>query len=328
MSGPQVNETAVVEVQRDFMPVELAIMKDKLSYLDTFVKSILKKGEHGKGDYGLVPGTNKPTMFKPGAEKLAFAFGLEARYSIVSKIEEPFKEWDYEVVTNKQTGEMEKRSVRGYFKYTILCELFNRSTGERWGSQLADCDSLERGRETSPSNTVMKMAEKRAYVGAVLNATFTSDRFTQDIDDYKGDQAPSGGGSGGKSDSFASKYGTADKPSFCGFCEDWHVVVGDIIIKTGKQYEKKDGKMADQYGAVACRDKKKDGSDNNTDQADKQSGDDTTDLILSIQAEEEALKLSDKDIEKRRMTYMGKTVLNEVSRMGLKNYLSALERNV
>ncbi|MBZ5672295.1 MAG: hypothetical protein LAO04_21560 [Acidobacteriia bacterium] len=40
--------------------------------------SILKSGEH----YGIIPGTNKPTLLKPGAEKLSFTFRLLPKFRI------------------------------------------------------------------------------------------------------------------------------------------------------------------------------------------------------------------------------------------------------
>ncbi len=303
-----------------FLPVEMSVMADRLAYVEKFCKEVLKEGT----DYGIIPGTNKPTMYKPGSEKLAFAFCLEARYSIVSKIEEPFREWDYEI-TNRSSGEITKKSVRGYFKFTILCELFNRTTGERWGSQLADCDSLERGRETSPSNTVMKMAEKRAYVGAILNATFTSDRFTQDVEDYKGNQAPSGSsGGGGKDNGFASKYGSEAKPNFCGFCEEFHVVEGDMITTTGK--ETNAGKKS--YGAVACREKKEpEKTEDKSASNNPNPGEQQLRLIAleKLWIEKEGVEPNGDQMFTARREKAGTPNIDGMSAAGLKNYIEYLE---
>jgi hypothetical protein len=229
-----------------FTPLAVEDMIDKLKYIEDYKQRVMEE----KIDYGVIPGTQKPCLFKPGSEKLAFAFNLYAEYEVDNKVVEPFKEWEYEVWDREQKKNVTKKT-RGYFHYTVRCRLFNKETGQQWGSQLANCDSLERGRETAPSNTIMKMAEKRAYVGAVLNATFTSDRFTQDVEDYKGNQSTKqqtgGNNSSGKDEGFASKYGEVGKESFCIFCKKKHVLVGDMITKddaTGK------------YGAVACRDKK------------------------------------------------------------------------
>ena len=39
-------------------------------------------------DYGVIPGTNKPSLYKAGAEKLSAYFGLAPRFSIVEKVED------------------------------------------------------------------------------------------------------------------------------------------------------------------------------------------------------------------------------------------------
>lgn len=46
-----------------------------------FTKSVMKP----EVDYGRVPGTNKDTLLKPGAEKLTSLFGLSPRFDIVEK---------------------------------------------------------------------------------------------------------------------------------------------------------------------------------------------------------------------------------------------------
>ena len=42
------------------------------------MKAVMKSGEH----YGVIPGTEKPTLLKPGAEKLCLLFRLDPQYKI------------------------------------------------------------------------------------------------------------------------------------------------------------------------------------------------------------------------------------------------------
>jgi hypothetical protein len=49
-----------------------------------FVKTILNEGV----DFGTIPGTDKPTLLKPGAEKLTTFFGLSKRFEIMEKVED------------------------------------------------------------------------------------------------------------------------------------------------------------------------------------------------------------------------------------------------
>jgi len=48
------------------MAVRLSEMKQKLDLVQKFFKDIMVKDV----DYGVIPGTQKPSLYKPGAEKL------------------------------------------------------------------------------------------------------------------------------------------------------------------------------------------------------------------------------------------------------------------
>jgi len=177
-------------------------MEYALSILDIqekFVKRALNKGK----DYDIIPGTQKPTLLKPGAEKLNSLFNLQPEFEEITNIEN----WD-----------------KPLFFYRYRCRLINKSTGEVWGEGIGSCNSRETkyryrwlwGNEVPPDvdkasltlkeftskqgkkykkyrmenqdvaeqvNTIDKMAQKRAYVAATLIATQTSDRFTQDMED-------------------------------------------------------------------------------------------------------------------------------------------------
>lgn len=69
-----------------------------------FTKSAMKHGV----DYGAIPGTDKPTLLKPGAEKLCSLFGLTPTFQVVESI----KDW-----TGKEHGE-----PLFYFEYR--CKLY------------------------------------------------------------------------------------------------------------------------------------------------------------------------------------------------------------
>jgi hypothetical protein len=57
---------------------------ERYKLLTEFVKTLLKEGT----DFGEIPGTNKPTLLKPGAEKLLTFFGLTKRFAIIEKVED------------------------------------------------------------------------------------------------------------------------------------------------------------------------------------------------------------------------------------------------
>ncbi len=154
-------------------------------------------------DYGIIPGTQKPTLLKPGAEKIAKLLGLADHYLIEDKTED----WQ-----------------AGFFRYLIKCRLVSVSSGVVISEGLGECNSMESkyrwrwvgerdlprgidktnlvsqvrtsragGRWTvyrfdnedifSQVNTILKMAMKRALVSAALSAGRLSQIFTQDIED-------------------------------------------------------------------------------------------------------------------------------------------------
>ena len=94
--------------------MDLRLAKQRLSEFQEFVHEYLRDGE----DFGIIPGTPKPTLYKSGADKLCELYGLSASYTILSKVE------DFD---------------RGLFDYTIECVLVSRVTGQVVSSGLGCC---------------------------------------------------------------------------------------------------------------------------------------------------------------------------------------------
>ncbi|OXM35979.1 hypothetical protein CFP57_16180, partial [Lactiplantibacillus plantarum] len=69
-----------------------------ISNFQGMVQQQLKSGQ----DFGVVPGTQKPTLLKPGAEKIQMLMGVTSEYNVIDKVE------DYD---------------SGYFDYTVKCVL-------------------------------------------------------------------------------------------------------------------------------------------------------------------------------------------------------------
>ncbi len=133
--------------------------------------------EEGK-DYGKIPETTKNTLLKPGAERLVKAFGCSSRFTLIDK------DLSYDK-QNKWTDKWGKeKTSEGYYRYVYKCEILTASGGVV-GDSDGSCSTMESKYISRPhncENTVIKMAQKRALVGAVLNAFGLSDRFTQDED--------------------------------------------------------------------------------------------------------------------------------------------------
>ena len=123
-------------------------------------------------DFGVIPGTKKPSLYKSGAEKICMAYGLLQHYTTESKIEQ-----------------YDKSGL--FFYYLVRCELVKISNDGReyvftTGYGSANTAEKRNGKVVnSPDaiNSCVKMAQKRAMVAAAISISGLSDMFTQDIED-------------------------------------------------------------------------------------------------------------------------------------------------
>lgn len=189
-------------------------MKQKLNLTREFFREVMQEGV----DYGIIPGTDKPTLYKPGAEGLCEFYNLAP--TVASKVED-------------------KNHETGYYAVDITIRLIHRNTGTiiaegvghantfenryrwRWVSEkdipkgLSKEDLVSKERDGrygkfvqyrlenddmhSIWNTVLKMAKKRALVDAVLSATRSSGIFSQteeELEAYLNGEDPEAGDEG------------------------------------------------------------------------------------------------------------------------------------
>lgn len=130
-----------------------------------FVSAQMQKGV----DYGVIPGTKKPTLLKPGAEKLCRLFSLRPSYELIQSIA------DFD---------------KPLFHYHYRCSLIRQ--GEMVGQGDGLCNSMEKKYQKQSykiydlTNTICKMAQKRALVAAVLSSCGASEFFSQDLEGMGG----------------------------------------------------------------------------------------------------------------------------------------------
>lgn len=133
-----------------------------ISNFQSVVQNNLKKDQ----DFGIIPGTQKPTLLKPGAEKIQMLFGVTSEYEEIERIQ------DYD---------------KGFFAYTIRCTLSQNGTKITEG--MGHCNTKEKKYvKQDPftlANTCLKMAKKRAQIDATLTIASLSEVFTQDIEDMQ-----------------------------------------------------------------------------------------------------------------------------------------------
>ncbi len=208
------SESYIVGVDDAISPARLI---EQVALIQNVMKSVMKDGEH----FGKIPGCgDKPSLLKPGAEKLCFTFRMDPQFEI-------------EVID----------MGKGHREYRVKCTLYSINGGQRLGSGVGSASTMEgkwrfrtgpvestgkpvpsdywdqrksdpvkaqealggRGFSTkkidgvwmivkqgekvehdNPAdvyNTVLKMGKKRAMVDAVLTCTAASDIFTQDVEE-------------------------------------------------------------------------------------------------------------------------------------------------
>lgn len=156
----EVNTLAVIE------GLKLDRVQQSMNTIQQFQKVVQGSLVEGH-DYGAsFFGASKPSLLKPGAEKILMLLGLSSEYEIIEKIQ------DYE---------------DGFFAYTIRCIL--TKGGQVITQGLGHCNSKEKKYTSDKQdvymlgNTCLKMAKKRAQVDAALTVGSLSDIFTQDLED-------------------------------------------------------------------------------------------------------------------------------------------------
>lgn len=197
MSNPVTNIAPVA--QPVSMVQSAAEIRAHVNLIQEVMAAVMKKDVH----YGVIPGTDKPSLWKAGAEVLCATFRIAPSYRI------------------------EDLSRDGAARYRITCVGTHQLTGVVLGEGLGECSSREtkylwrkayqsefdstpehkrrikfgwnaKKREqyeilqvmVEPAdvlNTVLKMAAKRAQVAMTINVTAASDIFTQDIEDLSDD---------------------------------------------------------------------------------------------------------------------------------------------
>mgnify|MGYP006863438863 CR=1 FL=1 len=195
------NETAIAVVERPqpalMRPV--ATPSELVEHHKTVVDLIGQALQQGQ-DYGVIPGTQKPTLLKPGAERLCVAFGCAPHYEVVEsevdhdrEVQWSKKRWEWGAKRGEKIWSTETGTSLGLYRYVVRCRLVRRETGDVAAEGIGSCSTMESkyvDRPRDMENTVIKMAQKRAFVAAVLNAFGLSDRFTQDMEDEPREARP------------------------------------------------------------------------------------------------------------------------------------------
>lgn len=142
---------------------DLERTKDYFARLDEFIRNCLVNDV----DFGRYGTAKKPSLLQPGADKLMHWLQLHATYPVIT----PTERWE---------------DAPPLLSYIVQCRLLtinDECAGEAYGS----CNSRENQYKSQNvyqiANTLVKMAQKRARVAAVVMVAGVSQHFTQDMED-------------------------------------------------------------------------------------------------------------------------------------------------
>lgn len=189
-----------LEAVRETRPPTLAELRDRVALIRQAQREVMKDGVH----YGTTPGTQNPSLKKPGAELLLSMFGIRADHTV------------------------ESLGTDGEVHYRVTTTLHSIASGRELGSSSGECSSMESKykwkacyvdkeyEETDPTrrriqykqsrdgrttwenkqirqepadvaNTILKMAIKRSTTGVVLQVLAASEVFSQDMEEDERD---------------------------------------------------------------------------------------------------------------------------------------------
>ncbi len=182
------------------MAARLTDMKTKMDMVQQFFKEIMVP----ELDYGKIPGTDKPVLYKAGAEKLCELYGYAPVFKAIDE---------------------EKSKETGFYRARVTITLIHRRSGAIIAEGIGEANTMENryrwrwvgDRDLPPGlekenlvfkeydgrngkykkyrvdnddpwslwNTVLKMAKKRAHMDATFSATRSSGIFSMDADEFQ-----------------------------------------------------------------------------------------------------------------------------------------------
>jgi hypothetical protein len=202
---------------RDALDVDVKRVIAQTKAIKEVMTHAMVDGTH----YGVIPGTDKPTLYQAGADKLCMLFRLRPRYRTKILAERDFISVQsicrlYHIDTGLEWGEGQGWANSREEKYlsqsiTRVCptckkaailrsKFEDRDGAKGWycNLQKGGCNSQFKAKDPAIegqgdlvigdkvwnlANTILKISNKRSKVAGVLTATGAADLFTQDLED-------------------------------------------------------------------------------------------------------------------------------------------------
>lgn len=193
MSAAELREQAVAIREPETLTAKE--IRSQVNLVQEVMKAVMQSGTH----YGTIPGCgDKPTLLKPGAEKLASTFRLAINPEIEDMSTKDSARYRVRALITHQisgaflgagVGECSSNEEKYCWRNAVCDEEFNDTPEDKRRIKYKKAyDKITKIKQirTNPAdiaNTVLKMSKKRALIDGILTVTGASDIFTQDIED-------------------------------------------------------------------------------------------------------------------------------------------------
>ena len=163
-------------------------IRHRVNVIQEVMNAVMKKDVH----YGIIPGCDKPSLYKPGSEVLLATFqiapsifveDLSTDDSIRYRVRVVGTHGPSGVVLGEGIGECSSNEAKYKWRKAYDDE-FNATAENRRRITFGKYKNKQvRTEPADMANTILKMAKKRAQVDMTLTVTGASDCFDQDIED-------------------------------------------------------------------------------------------------------------------------------------------------
>lgn len=168
-------------------------IRSQVNRIQEVMKAVMIKGTH----YGVVPGCgDKPTLLKPGAEKLMMTFRLAVdpevedlsdTYTRRYRVKTRFTSQSTGLFLGTGVGECASDEEKYAWREAVCREEYDAADPalrrEKWKRNQKSPVLQVHTNPSDVANTILKMAKKRSLVDGVLTVTAASDIFTQDLEE-------------------------------------------------------------------------------------------------------------------------------------------------
>lgn len=182
--------TTVATMEQSQTALEI---RSQVNRIQEVMEAVMQDGQH----YGVIPGCGgKPTLLKPGAEKLMMTFRLAVEPEVEDLGDTYVRRYRVRTrVTSQMTGvflgsgvgECSSDEEKYAWRAAVCQEEFDATDPslrrEKWKSGQTTPIFQVHTNPADVANTILKMAKKRSLVDAILTVTAASDIFAQDYED-------------------------------------------------------------------------------------------------------------------------------------------------